>query len=118
MPKMAHVVFDEEAQRHRLVLTDSTGDLQRRRRHPPNDVCEMAIVENPEIDQFAPWTGVIVLRAHPEVLFVSGKLETRRVLCPHKALVVVGGGVDEMADNLLHGPDLRRGLRGSRFFAD
>jgi hypothetical protein len=76
----------------RLLEDVNRGD----RRH----VKEMQIIRTPELDQIKPRFLKILLRAYPAVLLVTWKNEFVRKLRPHKTLMIVVRGIDQMAQNL------------------
>src|SRR5437763_3559238 len=61
-------------------------------------VMQMEIIRTPELDQIRPRSLVILLRAHPLVLFVTRKHEIFRELCAHKPLMIVCSRVDQVAE--------------------
>ena len=76
--------------------------------HLRDDVRQMSIVRMPEPDEFRPSAPLMILGVHPVILFVTRKLERRRLLRPHEPLVIVRRGVDEMPHHLFPRPLARR----------
>src|SRR4029077_6701967 len=83
--------------------------LQGRGRDRANDVDEMVVVAGPQGHQGGPGGLLVPLPAHPGVLGVPWKGERVPELRFHETPVVVGGGVDQVTDDLLDGPLAGRG---------
>src|SRR5690349_14675536 len=77
-----------------------------------NNAHEMQVVGPPETDQVAPVFVVVLLRVDPLVAVVTRKCKILGELRAHKTLVIVGGGVDQVAEDLLRTPLLGRTLGG------
>src|SRR5258705_11149555 len=90
------VIAGEKSERDRGVRADSAGHVPPSFRNLGDNVREMSIARMPEPDEFRPSAPLMILRVHPVILFVTRKLERRRLLRPHEPLVVVRRGVDEM----------------------
>src|SRR5688572_14361039 len=110
MAQMGQIVLDQKPQRDGIAGADAARHVQHAVWYASNRVGQMTIVERPELDQVQPGTALRVLRAHPGVLLVSGKDETAAKLRADEALMVVRRRVDQMAEDFLEGPDLRRPL--------
>lgn len=69
---------------------------------------DVEIVCTPELHELTPRLLLISLPLHPSILLIA--LEEKIILKPrsHEALMVVGGGVDQMTDHLLRRPLPRR----------
>lgn len=78
-------------------------------RHRLDHSGQMKIEEAPQPDQVRPGSGVIALRRHPRLLFVTRKNEVVHELGADEALMVGRGGIDEVADDLLRTPFARSG---------
>src|SRR5690242_10706830 len=69
-----------------------------------NNVQQMDIVGAPQLDEIRPWSIRILLRVDPFVSVVTGERKIVGRLCAYKALVIVGGGVDQVAEDLFSTP--------------
>jgi hypothetical protein len=83
-------------------------------RHALRNMEQMRVVGPPQVDQVGPPSRLVALEADPPLLLVGGEILSRGDLPPHEALVVVGGRVDQVADDLLPGPAWGRGAARSR----
>ena len=83
-----------------------------------DDARDLEVEAAPELDQLAPGSVGVATRADPVVLVVRG--EDQVVLEPraNKPLVVVRGGVDQVADQLARRPLAGRGLDGASLLVD
>ena len=115
VPQVTHVVTDEILERGGLTLWNRlpcefveivAGPwlLPDRNRSSLDYASEMQVEESPECDELGPRGRLILLRHHPCFLLVPQEYEIVRELGAHEALMVVGGGVDEVADDLLRRP--------------
>src|SRR5512146_335625 len=82
-------------------------------RHRLDHSGEMEVEEAPQPDEVRPRGSLIALRRYPRLLLVTRKHEIVHELGADKALMVVRGGIDQVADDLLRGP-LARGRRFRR----
>ena len=111
MAQVYDVVFHEETERHRRSRANLAGCIECRRRDPANDPRQVMVVETPELDEFEPVRVTIAIGADPVVLLVTRKLQFRGLLSPDKTLVVVGGRIQQMAEDLLRRNQADLGLR-------
>src|SRR4051812_34541250 len=72
------------------------------------DRCKLRVIHAPEPDQLGPRPVLIPLDTNPFISIVSWYFDTGIELESHEPLVVVGSGVDEVAENFLPGPLVRR----------
>jgi len=72
--------------------------------------------QEPEIHQVGPRFGGVSLRGPPRLLLIAGELEGRHKLRANETLVIVAGGIDQVAENFLLRPAAgRRTERGIGF---
>ena len=70
----------------------------------------MKIVRAPKLDNVRPRLLRVFLGTDPSILLIAGKDQVVSKLCPHKTLMIVGGRVDQMAQNLTRRPRTGRSL--------
>ena len=70
---------------------------------------EVGVRGLPEGDQVVPGGGLVVLHADPLFLVVGGEVVGAGDLAVNETLVVVEGGVDQVADDFFLGPAFGRG---------
>src|SRR5262245_26417550 len=102
--KMTHVILYQPFERHSATTADDASRVGLRVRHKLNDARHMAIEREPYSEQLRPRLVAIAVRTHPFVLLVAGPLEGVHHLCSHEPLVVVGGGIDQMTEDLFPAP--------------
>ena len=77
-----------------------------------HDVEEVAVEGRPEGDQVGPGLGDVVLRGNPGLLVIAGVVDRRGDLAANEALMIVAGGVDEVAEHFFLGPAIGSALVG------
>jgi len=72
--------------------------------HRVDDASQLCIEITPQFQQFFPCSVLVVLDSDPVyvVLSIVGEGELFNQLKPDKALVVVGGRINQMANDFLH----------------
>lgn len=108
--QVGDVVFHQKLQRDGGVVADLAFHAKRVPGSILDDMGEVPIVGGPQVDEFLPVSAAVVLAADPLVLFVLGKGESLGELGANEALVIVRRGVDQVPDNFLDRPPIRRGL--------
>jgi hypothetical protein len=106
------VVFHEEEEGGGGVVADEAAGVDGGGVGVLDDVGEMEVVAAPEFEEVVPVEFVVVLRGDPLVLLVGGEDEFVGELAADETLVVVGGGVDEVAEDFFDGPAVGRGAVG------
>jgi hypothetical protein len=104
MREMCDVVVCEEFEGDGIVRADAAGGLELGCGQMRDHVGEEAVVGGPESDELEPVGGLEMLGADIAILVVAGKVEDRLKGGADETLVVVGGRVDEVAEELLAGP--------------
>src|SRR5215471_1786367 len=100
MPEMHDIVLRDPSERCRLVFADRTGGIRLLRRQVRNHMSKEAVVGRPQFNQKLPVELAEALEFDQLVLFVSRKNQIAGKRGAHEALVIVGGGVEEMTQNL------------------
>src|ERR1035438_7707075 len=116
--QVAKIIDGQRFQRHRGASVDDALVRKHRGRHRLHHVHQVAIEQQPEVDQIGPWRGGVSLGGHPELLFIAREFQARGALRAHEPLVVVGGGIDQVAEDLFLRPAVGRGLEGRGFVRD
>ena len=80
------------------------GFVRRLSRNRDHHAREMQVEERPKRHQLAPRSLAVALSAHPRVLVVRGADQLVRELRPDEALMIVGCGIDQVADDFLARP--------------
>lgn len=106
---MNDIIVHQEVERHGLVLSDRTRDQMSGSWHVAEDVGQVLVVVLPKVDKLLPIDIVKMLHIDPVVLIVGWKDQRLGFLSPNKTLVIVAGGVDQMAKHLLDRPAIGRG---------
>ena len=70
----------------------------------------MAVISRPQRNDLGPRCLLIAVQAYPVVLVVSRQADLARELQANETLMVVGGGVDEMAEDFFLRPLARVGF--------
>ena len=109
-----HVVRRELAERHWRVIPDEARRLHPVGGDPLDDAGEVHVVEAPEVEERAPVRGGISLDPDPSLLLVLRQAHLGIEDPANEAVVVVGGGIEEVPNELLRGPLAGSGsLRGA-----
>src|ERR1035437_6660032 len=108
--QVAQIVGDQRFECHRGASADHAFVRQHRGRHRLHHVQQVTIEQQPKVDQIGPGFGGVRLGGHPELLFVLREFQARSALRAHEPLVVVGGGIDQVAEDLFLRPAIRGGL--------
>src|SRR2546423_1763007 len=108
--EMADVIFDDKAERHRLAAADRAGNVELVGRNAYDDAQQVQVVGLPERDQIAPRGIGVAVALDPGFLLIAGKGVRAVELGANESLVVVGGRIDEVAEQLFARP-LARGQR-------
>jgi hypothetical protein len=101
---VAKVIPDPPLEGSRLLLAYDARSLKHRLRKRLDCGGKVPVQQSPEIHQFEPGALVIAMHGHPGVLVISGPCERTRETGSHEPLVIVGSGVDEVAEHLLVDP--------------
>src|SRR5450755_41750 len=107
MVEMVQVARDEDWERHRGLPADCTFVGPCGLRNVPDDVQQVAVEQQPKVDDVGPSLRAVALDRNPGFLPVSRKINARFDQGAHNALMVVGGGIDEVAEDLLLRPTAR-----------
>ena len=101
--EVGDVVLDEEAEGERAV-----GGVPEAREvggvDVLDDVGEVEVDDAPGFEELVPAAEVVALDGDPGLLRVAGEMEVGVELEADETLVVVVGGVDEVADDLFDAP--------------
>lgn len=77
---------------------------------------EVTVIGCPKRDQQRPLSLLHRLRAHVAFLVVAREVQRWLQHCADESLMIVGGRIDQMSEELLAGPATRQdGPRGFRF---
>src|SRR5436305_1538167 len=98
--EMADVIFDDEAERHRLAAADRAGDIELVGWDACDDTQQVQVVSLPERHQIAPRGIGVAVALDPGFLLIAGKGFRAVELSANEALMVVGGRIDEVAEQL------------------
>src|SRR5271157_4968758 len=109
MLEVVHVAIDQRGERNGFLAADDADQRQVGRWNGADDVQQMAVEKEPEVHQVRPGLGGVGLDGHPGFLVVIGKVEASGDAGADQALVVVAGGIDQVAENLLFRPSAGRG---------
>lgn len=112
-----HVVVDQETKSERRIGADLANGFEGGVGDPIDEVDEEEIVLVPEGDEGRPGELLVGVQADPIVLRVAGALVRAVEGGADEALVVVGGGIDEVAEFLfgVPGAGSRGGARRGGF---
>src|ERR1017187_8585816 len=110
--KVAKIVDRQRFEGHGGASSDHQLVRQHLGRHRLQHVHQVAIEQQPEVDQIWPGCGGVSLGGHPELLFIAREFQERRALRTHESLVVVGGGIDQVAEDLFLRPAIGGGFEG------
>src|SRR5262249_15582156 len=69
---------------------------------------QMGVVRSPEVNQVIPSGALVLLDADPPLLIVAWKILPLGKLPTHKALVIIRGRVDQVAEDFFLRPSFRR----------
>src|ERR1035437_8892984 len=110
MVYVAEVVGNQRFECYRGASADHAFVRQHLGRHRLHNVQQVTIEQQPEVDQIGPGFRDVRLGGHPELLFILREFQARGALRAHEPLVVVGGGIDQVAEGLFLRPAIRGGL--------
>ena len=98
---MADVVESDVAERDRWTVPYLAMDGPLGLRDVGDDMCQVAVVVTPEVNELEPSAIAIALSMDPIVLCVPRKPEVAIGLDANEPLMIVCRGVDEVAEDLL-----------------
>jgi len=105
--QMAHIVDRQEFERHGVVIADPAGVLPVGTGNRLYQMEKMAIIGAPERYQITPGKHFIVLDRDPLFLGIAGHDDPALDLRADEAVVIVGGRIKQMAEDLFAGPFFR-----------
>jgi hypothetical protein len=114
---MAYVIDHHEFKRRRRVVADADCGAEVLPWNMGHQMQQVPVVSEPEVDQVCPFAILKPFRFDPRLLGIAWYCEIVLELCAHEALMIVRGGIDEMAEDLFAGPmavDLRGGVGEAR----
>ena len=65
---------------------------------------EVQVVVFPELNKLMPWLLVIALHTYPVLLIITGKRQLVVKLGPNETLMIVGCGINQVADDFFGRP--------------
>ena len=104
MLHVPNIIFDDEAEGHRLAIADRAHGGQHARRdvlHEPRKQCVVLI---PEIDKKIPWNVLIAVDSYPFHLSIARPPIPGFEGATDEADMVVGGRIDQMPEFLFGRP--------------
>ena len=101
---MSYIVLGQKLQRHRIAPPNHTEALQFFSRNLREHMKQMAVVARPARHEISPAFFPIILRFHPPLLCVAGKVQRGLQLSANKALMIVRSGINQVPEDLLSRP--------------
>ena len=112
MFEVPHIVYCEKFEGHCIALADPAKIFSRGFRNFFHQMKKMAVIDGPELDEIAPGAGFIVLNRNPVLLGVGRHAKLALDLGANEAMMIIGGRIKQMAEDLFAGP-VFRGCRGA-----
>jgi hypothetical protein len=99
-----HVVLHQKFQVQILTVWSVPYIPERIRVYMPNQFNELRVICDPEVDNFPPGPSLVPLDANPFIAIVSRQVDPNRQLKPHKPLMVICRGINQMAKDFFGRP--------------
>lgn len=123
MPEVCHVIDHDvfkssrlawgQTNPYRLKAVMRAWPIENFFRRAVDQSCDLQIESPPERDQLFPRRICISADADPVLLSIAREHEIVLQLSAYQPLMVIRGGVDEVADDLARRPFIGRGPRGA-----
>ena len=101
---MAYVIDHHEFQRRRRVACNADGGAEVLLWNLGHQMQQVPVISEPEMDQVAPFAILKPFRFDPRLLGIARYCEIALELRAHEALMIIRGGIDQMAEDLFARP--------------
>lgn len=101
---MTHVVDSQEFKGDRRAVADAARILPAGTRNCFYETEKMEVIRDPEPNKFVPREAGVVLNGNPFLLGVAGHGKLALDLRANKPVVIIGGRIQQMAEDLFAGP--------------
>ena len=101
---MGQIIFDQKSEGYRGLSADGAWHRHFTGWNLSDNMRQMKIVQSPKRQHLSPIGAVVTLKVHPLLLRIGREGKFGRALCPYEPLMIIGGRIDEMPQNLLLGP--------------
>ena len=112
--QMRHIIAHQKLESEVLAIRRVPDILKGLGVNAANQARKLGVVVLPKPDDFQPGTFLIALHSNPAIAIVSRQIDAGRQLQTNKTLMIVGGGIYKVAEDLFSGPFARRPRRGCR----